>query len=153
MGREYRVFSCALSLVAAAAIQVRAEPDSPAASAEEQTMQKTKIDHARNHHKVVSLTSLGIIPRTAKFKEDDAIAWLNYLSQQAEVSFDSAVAEKLTCDAPGLFSINSGRLRASVDELGFASLCHLAPGEYEYAVSLLPSGELAEKYTGKIVVE
>ena len=156
MKAKTAVFLVAVGLLAGFAFQAWADSHPVGPPKNEMAMKDKKaamIDHARNHQKVVNVTSVGLIPRTAKFREDDAIAWLNYVPAAAEISFDAAIAENLMCASPGLFRLRDGRLRASVDELGFASLCHISPGSYDYTVSVADASGAVRDYAGKIVVE
>ena len=97
-------------------------------------------------------------PRTVELQSTDALSWLNYSSKRARISFDSDVAKKMTCKATGSFRIDGDRLTTGdIQATQFASVCSLAPGEYEYRVDLRhgagSSGGGTEKsLRGRIVV-
>ena len=76
-------------------------------------------------------------PEVQTIGSDDALGWLNYTSRIARVSFDKEVGKHLTCTSPGSFRIDGERLvSGQIQATQFATLCNLAPGEYEYQVTL-----------------
>jgi hypothetical protein len=101
---------------------------------------------------------LNLRPAVLRIHTDDAVGWLNYSRQRAVVSFDDEVAKKLTCQSRNSFRLTGRRLTTSpIQSQQFASLCTLAPGEYDYEVQLM-SGAGAGAAAGRtlkarIVVE
>ena len=114
--------------------------------------------HGGDHkHQSVRISSLSVRPAVLQIHTDDAIGWLNYSRNRAVISFDGEVAKNLTCKARSAFSLTGGRLKSSpIQARQFASLCTLAPGEYEYEVQLMSGvgsdASLGRKLAGKIVV-
>lgn len=115
-------------------------------------------DHADHDHQLIRIFEGRVRPSVQRIHSDDAIGWLNYTARIAQVSFDQEVAKKLTCTAPGGFRLDGARLVSrDIQATQFATLCNLAPGEYDYEV-ILRSGIGAgsgnpKKLSGKIVVE
>ena len=113
-------------LVAALALAVAA----PGTAEEE-------VDHADHEHQFVRIFEGRVRPGTLVMHSDDAIGWLNYTARIAQVSFDREVAKHLTCHSQGSFHLDGERLvSGDIQATQFATLCNLAPGEYEYRVTL-----------------
>jgi hypothetical protein len=111
-------------------------------------------DHARVRAEMTGVTPEGLFPATLRISSYSTFGWLNYSSSTIRISFDEAVARKLTCKGPSSFRIQDGRLDSGeVRKAQFISLCHLARGEYEYTVELRKDGERHKLHIGKIVVD
>ena len=115
-------------------------------------------NHDLHDHQAVRITNSEVRPEVLTLHAEDAIGWLNYSRQRAVISFDEEVAKKLTCKAKSVFRLTGGRLEsAPIQAQQFASLCSLAPGEYDY-YGLLSSGAGSDsgagrKLEGKLVVQ
>lgn len=116
-------------------------------------------DHGDHDHGVARILETRVKPEVIEIHSDDAISWLNYSSQRARVSFDAEVAKSLTCTSKGSFHLDGARLTSKdIQATQFASLCNLAPGEYEYRVDLSPGvggsggASPSKSFTGRIVV-
>ena len=115
--------------------------------------------HGGDHkHQSVRITNVSVRPAVLQIHDDEAIGWLNYSRQRAVISFDDDVAKNLTCTAKSAFRLTGGRLEsAPIQSRQFASLCTLAPGEYEYDVQLMSgvgsNAALGRKLVGKIIVQ
>ncbi len=116
-------------------------------------------DHADHDHRVARILEARVSPKTIEIHSTDAIGWLNYSSRRARISFDAEVAKSMTCKSISTFRLDGPRLTSSdIQATQFASLCSLAPGEYEYRVELRSgiggsSGGIPGKsFTGKIAV-
>lgn len=119
---------------------------------------RAEADHADHEHQLIRISEHRVRPDVQKIHAGDAIGWLNYSSRIARVSFDREVGKKLTCTSPGSFRIDGERLvSGDIQATQFATLCNLAPGEYDYQVTLrsgIGAGQGGEKtIDGKIVVE
>jgi hypothetical protein len=115
-------------------------------------------DHADHEHQFVKIFEGRVRPGTLVMRSDDAIGWLNYTAKIATISFDKEVAKHLTCTTRGSFHLDGERLvSGDIQSTQFATLCNLAPGEYDYRVTLrsgLGTIQGGEKYLeGKILVE
>ncbi|MBW2313234.1 MAG: hypothetical protein JRH10_03510 [Deltaproteobacteria bacterium] len=115
-------------------------------------------DHADHHHQLIRIFEGRVRPAVQTLGAADALGWLNYTSRIARVSFAREVAKKLTCTSPGSFRIDGERLiSGDIQATQFATLCNLAPGEYDYQVTLrsgIGVGQGGEKtIDGKIVVQ
>lgn len=118
---------------------------SPALAAEE-----AAPDHADRKTEVVGISPGRLIPTVKVVQSTEAFGWINYASRDATIAFDGAVAERMMCTGPSPFRIEAGRLLASpVSGGGFATLCKLSPGEYDYEVRLAGS---PQPLLGKLVV-
>ena len=107
-------------------------------------------DHAGHETRIVGISAGALLPTVKQIESGDAFGWLNYSTQIASISFDRSVAAQMTCRGPSPFELQSDRLRAaSVASGGYATLCNLAPGEYDYEVELVGKGKVL---LGKIVV-
>ena len=94
-------------------------------------------DHADHRHQLIRIFEGRVRPTVQTLDSSDALGWLNYTSRIARVSFAKEVAKKLTCASPGSFRIDGERLiSGDIQATQFATLCNLAPGEYEYRVTL-----------------
>ena len=115
-------------------------------------------DHAEHNHQVAKILETRVHPKVIEIPSSDAISWLNYSSRRARVSFDPEVAKSMTCRSVGGFRLEGARLTSrDIQATQFASLCSLAPGEYEYRVELKSGiggsgGGPAKSFNGKIVV-
>lgn len=121
--------------------------------------EQAKHDHADHDHGVARILENRVQPAVIEIDSARAVTWLNYSRQRARVSFDRGVAKSLTCQSKGSFRVDGERLTSNaIQATQFASLCSLAPGEYEYRVDLgtgigSSGGPTAVKsFTGKIVV-
>jgi len=115
-------------------------------------------DHADHHHQLIRIFEGRVRPAVQTIGATDALGWLNYTSRIARVSFAKDVAKNLTCTSPGSFRIDGERLiSGDIQATQFATLCNLAPGEYDYQVTLrsgIGVGQGGEKtIDGKIVVQ
>ncbi len=115
-------------------------------------------DHAERDHRMARILETRVSPKVIEIHSADAIGWLNYSSKRARISFDAEVAKNLTCRSRGTFHLDGPRLVSNdIQATQFASLCSLAPGEYEYRVEL-GSGiggagaSIGKSFTGKIIV-
>ena len=114
-------------------------------------------DHAEHDHRMARILETRVHPKTIEIHSTDAIGWLNYSSKRARISFDAEVAKSMTCRSIGSFRLDGSRLTSNdIQATQFASLCSLAPGEYEYRVELKSgiggSGISSKSFAGKIVV-
>lgn len=115
-------------------------------------------DHPEDRHQLVRIFEGHVRPGEQRIRATEAIGWLNYTSKIAQVSFDREVAKKLTCTEPGGFTLDGPHLISrEIQATQFAPLCNLAPGAYDYVVTLRSGagtnrgGE--KKLEGRIVVE
>lgn len=69
-----------------------------------------ETDHLIQEHRTVRIGAGRIRPQSVKLGEDEALAWLNYSSLRARISFDRAVSAKLHCDSPADFRLQGDRL-------------------------------------------
>ena len=107
-------------------------------------------DHADLKTEIVGIAPNRLIPTVKLVESTEAFGWINYASRDASIAFDAAVAERMTCTGPSPFRIDAGRLVASpVMGGGFATLCKLSPGEYDYEVQLAGA---PQPLLGKLVV-
>ena len=115
-------------------------------------------DHAEHNHRMARILETRVHPKVIKIHSADAIGWLNYSSQRARISFDAEVAKNLICRSRGTFHLDGPRLVSNdIQATQFASLCNLAPGEYEYRVELRAGlggsgASIGKSFTGKIIV-
>lgn len=124
-------------LTALTAFAVRAETSSSAP------------DHASYQPEIVGITGEQLLPTVAVVSSDAAFGWLNYSSRAVAISFDEDVAAKMMCTSKTPFRVHDGELTAPKLAGGaFATLCALAPGEYDYRVELADSPKVL---LGKIV--
>lgn len=94
-------------------------------------------DHADHHHQLIRIFEGRVRPQVQNIGSEDALGWLNYTSKIARISFAKDVGKKLTCTSPGSFRIDGERLvSGDIQATQFATLCNLAPGEYDYRVTL-----------------
>jgi len=118
-----------------------------------------EADHAKARHAIISITETSLLPRVKRIGPSDAFGWLNYSTATASVSFDAEVSKQLKCQTRGGFRVVGDRLESGpVEDAGFASLCHLAVGEYDYRVELYTDetekrSEIEKTLHGKLVVE
>ena len=108
-------------------------------------------DHAQLKTEIVGITPTRLIPTVSVVPPGVAFGWLNYSNGDARVTFEDArIAEKLRCTSPGLFRVAPENVAAPrVPSGSFATLCSLAPGEYDYRVEF--TGK-PRPLLGKIVV-
>ena len=116
-----------------------------------------EADHADHEHQLIRIFENRVRPDPQTIHSDDAIGWLNYTSKIARISFDQEVAKKLTCTSPGSFRLDGARLvSGDIQATQFATLCNLAPGEYDYRVTLRSgigtTGGAEKNIAGRIVV-
>ncbi len=115
-------------------------------------------DHAEHDHRMARILEIRVHPKVIEIHSTDAIGWLNYSSKRARISFDAEVAKNLTCRSKWTFHLDGPRLGSNdIQASQFASLCSLAPGEYEYRVELrsgigADGSSLGKSFTGKIIV-
>jgi hypothetical protein len=114
-------------------------------------------DHGDKDHKVARILETRVRPMTLEIRSADAIGWLNYSNKRARISFDAEVAKSMVCRSISTFRLEGGRVVSSdIQTVQFASLCSLAPGEYEYRVDLTAgvggSPGPGKSFTGKIIV-
>ena len=116
-------------------------------------------DHADHDHRMARILETRVHPEVIEIHSSDAIGWLNYSSQRARISFDAEVAKNLICRSRGTFHLDGPRLMSNdIQATQFASLCSLAPGEYEYRVDLMSGiggsggSSLGKSFTGKVIV-
>ena len=111
-----------------------------------------------HRHSSVRISSVRLHPEVQSIQADDALAWINYSRNVARIVFDQSVATKLKCRARSSFTLDGGRLvSAPVQGQQFASLCNLAPGEYDYTVELgsgagQGGGGVSRTLKGRVVV-
>ena len=116
-------------------------------------------DHAEHDHRMARILETRVHPKVVEIHSADAIGWLNYSSKRARISFDAEVAKNLTCRSKGTFHLDGPRLSSNdIQASQFASLCSLAPGEYEYRVELRSGiggaggSGFGKSFKGKIIV-
>ncbi len=116
-------------------------------------------DHESANHQTVRIGGAAVHPVTVTLASGDALAWVNYSSRIARVSFDRSVAEKIRCAQRASFTLDGERLVSpQIQATQFASLCMLAPGSYEYRVELSSgagtggSGGPERTFTGRVDV-
>ncbi len=116
-------------------------------------------DHAEHDHRMARILETRVHPKVIEIHSADTLGWLNYSSKRARISFDAEVAKILTCRSKGTFHLDGPRLTSNdIQSSQFASLCSLAPGEYEYRVELRSGiggsggSSLGKSFTGKIIV-
>ncbi len=116
-----------------------------------------EVDHAGQEHRVVRITSGRLHPEVVRLTTEEALAWVNYSSLIARISFEKSVAAKMKCRNRESFRITGERLESGrIQATQFASLCSLAPGKYAYRVGLFegaPSGTSARGHEGTIIVQ
>ncbi len=96
-----------------------------------------EADHAGIDHEFVRISGSGLRPETVEVQSASALAWVNYGSRVARVSFDKSVAQKIACKSRASFTLDGERLVSPrIQGSSFASLCMLAPGTYDYRVEL-----------------
>lgn len=106
-------------------------------------------DHAAYAPEIVGITAERLLPTVAVVSPDAAFGWLNYSSRDVSITFDEDVAAKMMCTSKTPFQVADGELSAPKLTGGaFATLCALAPGEYDYRVELADSPKVL---LGKIV--
>ena len=107
-------------------------------------------DHVGLKTEIVAIAPDRLSPTVKLVGSTDALGWINYTSRVASIEFDASVAETMMCTGPSPFRVEDDQLRApNVSSGGFATVCKLAPGEYDYQVVLRG----AEKpLLGKLVV-
>ena len=94
-------------------------------------------DHDEHAHHFVRITDDRLTPRVVEMHSGDAIAWGNYTRKTVRIAFDREVAKRIVCESPGSFRLTDDALASRpLRMLQFASLCRLAPGDYEYEVTL-----------------
>jgi hypothetical protein len=94
-------------------------------------------DHSEQGHHFVRISDGALTPGLVTMKPGEAIAWGNYSSKRARISFDREVARRIVCEAPGGFHLSDEALESNeLRARQFASLCRLEPGEYTYRVVL-----------------
>ncbi|MCG8590205.1 MAG: hypothetical protein MJE66_13010 [Proteobacteria bacterium] len=116
---------------------------------------QAEADHASHRQEIVAVTATRLVPTVLSVSSQDAFGWLNYSPRQVTIAFDAEVAKELRCTGPSGFQVDDDTLRfGSLTPQGFATLCRLAPGEYDYRVEM-PAGDGAPERTlvGKIVVQ
>ena len=116
-----------------------------------------EANHGDKDHKVARILETRVRPKTLKIHSTDAIGWLNYSSKRARISFDAEVAKSMVCRSVSTFRLDGDRVVSSdIQATQFASLCSLAPGEYEYRVDLRAgiggSPGPGKSFAGKIIV-
>ncbi len=116
-------------------------------------------DHAEHDHRMARILETRVSPKVIEIHSADAIGWVNYSNQRARISFDAEVAKNLTCRSKGTFHLDGPRLSSNdIQASQFASLCSLAPGEYEYRVELRSGAggaggsSLGKSFKGRIIV-
>ena len=116
-------------------------------------------DHAEHNHRMARILETHVHPKVIEIHSADAIGWVNYSNQRARISFDAEVAKNLTCRSKGTFHLDGPRLSSNdIQSSQFASLCSLAPGEYEYRVELRSGiggsggSGFGKSFTGRIIV-
>ncbi len=116
-------------------------------------------DHAEHDQRMARILETRVHPKVIEIHSADAIGWLNYSSKRARISFDAEVAKNLTCRSKGTFRLDGDRLGSNdIQASQFASLCSLAPGEYEYRVELRSGigggggSGFGKSFTGRIIV-
>lgn len=108
-------------------------------------------DHAALEPRIVGISAESLLPTVKQIAPNDAFGWLNYSAKAASISFHRNVVGKMTCTGPSPFELQGDRFRApSIQSGGFANLCHLAPGEYDYEVQLIGK---ERPLLGKLVVQ
>ncbi len=94
-------------------------------------------DHVGLKTEIVAIAPDRLSPTVKLVGSTEALGWINYTSRAASIEFDAAVAETMMCTGPSPFRVDGDQLRApEVISGGFATVCKLAPGEYDYRVVL-----------------
>ncbi len=116
-------------------------------------------DHAEHDHRMARILETRVHPKVIEIHSADTLGWLNYSSRRARISFDAEVAKNLTCRSKGTFHLDGPRLSSNdIQARQFASLCSLAPGEYDYRVELRSgaggagASSLGKSFKGRIIV-
>ena len=93
-------------------------------------------DHAEHEVEIVSITARKLHPTVHQVPATSSFGWLNYSGQDASIHFEDAeIVSKMRCKTPGHFRVEAEQLAAPRIRSGeAATLCHLAPGEYDYRV-------------------
>lgn len=114
-------------------------------------------DHEDRQHRTIQITREGLKPDPLTISTEDAVIWVNYQEDLAQVSFPGQVAASLICEAPSNFRLSGGSLLSEPLRANeFASTCRFKPGTYEYQVRTFQvpiSGGAGEVVKGKIVVQ
>lgn len=116
-------------------------------------------DHLDRDHRLVRIDAGSLHPEVLRVGREDAVGWLNYSWQIATVSFDASVLKRSRCRERDSFHRVGHRVESrDLRSRGFAALCSLGPGDYEYRVRLHPAaggdGWLSEReLVGRLVVE
>lgn len=109
-------------------------------------------DHAGHSPSVVGITTSRLLPTVLLVEPGGVFAWHNYSSWNAEIALASEVAKKMRCESRTPFVVRGDELVAHrIEDGGFATLCQLDPGEYDYRVTLTRKGE-DQILLGKLVV-
>ena len=107
-------------------------------------------DHVGLKTEIVGIATGRLTPTVKLVGSTEALGWINYTSRVASIEFDAAVAEGMMCTGPTPFRLAGDRLVAErIASGGFATLCKLAPGEYDYRVTLRGA---KDPFLGKLVV-
>ena len=107
-------------------------------------------DHVGIRTEIVAIAPDRLAPTVKLVGSTEALGWINYTSRVASIEFDASVAETMMCTGPSPFRIDGDQLRApQVSSGGFATVCKLAPGEYDYRVVLRGA---PKPLLGKLVV-
>jgi hypothetical protein len=114
-------------------------------------------DHGGHEHHFVRISDGKLTPRELHMQGDEAVAWANYSTKNAVISFERDVGKHIVCTERSSFHLTETRLESrELRAKQFASMCQLAPGRYAYIVELrgptrgvIPSKGL----NGEIVVE
>ncbi len=123
-----------------------------AAPAADEPMESDHIDH---RHSGVRIASSRLHPEDIRLSQDQALVWMNYSRYGARVVFPAEVAKKIACDSKTAFTIDGEKLVSrKIQGRGFASLCKLSPGTYDYQVDLI-SGAASVEHTlkGRVIVQ
>ncbi len=126
------------ALVVAVAILILAAPATAESPAVDGASPAAVPDHAEHEVEIVSITARRLHPTVNQIPATSSFGWLNYSGQNASIIFeDPEIVSKMRCTTPGTFRVEADQLAAPLIRSGeAATLCHLAPGEYDYRVEL-----------------
>jgi hypothetical protein len=98
--------------------------------------------HAKRGHHVITVDSIAVHPQKLEITADQVVVWANYSGRTIHVKFPAEVAGAFTCAVrPSFYRSATGILSRPINSLEFALPCSLKPGEYEYRILGLSSGD------------
>ena len=115
----------------------------------------SESDHVASPHSGVRIAASRLHPKEMRLTQDQALVWMNYSRFGARVVFPVEVAKKISCDSKTAFTIDGEKLVSrKIQGRGFASLCKLSPGTYDYQVDLISGAASVENtLKGRVIVQ